>query len=123
MTFRIRRATDVRRLLTSWLTRGATVSREGGRFFVAEQRKNVSFSLAEIVSIAAMRANRVTYDEDFLVLKKSDGSDVCIGELSRGFCELEQEICGLHGFPTNWRMGLEHSRDEAQIVLWSRSQT
>jgi|SRR5579859_6106254 len=107
-------------LLSSWVKLGTSICREGSRFVISERRKTISFSLEEIVSIAGMRVNQVTYDEDFLVFKKRDGSGVVVGELCRWFGELEQEIHSLDGFPKNWRTEVERSPYRTQVVLWER---
>jgi len=95
-----------------------TLSAEG--IVVRDGSHNVLLQLFEVDEIEGVKINKVTSDENYLVLKKFSGEQVAIGELvARGFAEFERAIlASLRDFPAYWRELIDKSQANEAAVIW-----
>ena len=97
-----------------------TLSAEG--IVVRDGSHNVLIQLFEVDEIEGVKINKVTSDENYLVLKKFSGEQVAIGELlivARGFAEFERAIlASLRDFPAYWRELIDKSQANEAAVIW-----
>lgn len=96
------------------------VSSEDG-FIVRDGVRELPVQLSEIVGAEGTKVDKVTYEENFLVLTRADGTKIPIGELADGFAEFEQAIStSLNGFPKEWRVAVEREPAGKYLSLWVR---
>jgi hypothetical protein len=78
--------------------------------------------LCDVVRIEGSSIDKVTHAEGYLVLRKVRGEPVLMGELARGFEELEQWLlASLADFPRDWRGTVAKAAAGEWICLWSRA--
>lgn len=93
----------------------------GGDFIIRDGDRKLSLRLSEIVAIDGVKVDKITYEENFLVVTKADGTKISIGELDDGFAEFEQAIgTSLQGFPQQWKAAVETGPAENYVSLWGR---
>ena len=83
--------------------------------------KRASIRWDEVQEIAAETVCKVTYDENFLILVRRDGSIFTMGELDRGVQEasaaLDERFPGL---PPCWQTFLNAAEPAFRRVIWRR---
>lgn len=116
------------RLLSSVLAfvKGIGVMRQSVRgvvdgFILRDFDGSHSIRLSEVVSVDGAKVDKVTYEENFLVLTMIDGRRIAIGELADGFLKFVAEItASLPDFPNAWSSCIEKAQTGDEIRLWPR---
>lgn len=86
-------------------------------------RSKKSFTFPKIVSVAAEKVDKITYEELFLIVHSSTGEGVVIGELDEGFADLEKALSDhLKGFPPDWKVGAEERPAGIRNEIWRGTQ-
>jgi hypothetical protein len=98
-----------------------SIVRVGECFVLRDGGRELSMRPVEVICVDGTKVDKVTYEENFLVLTTTDGSKLAIGELADGFSEFEQAIStSLVGFPSQWRVAVERRPAEEYVTLWAR---
>lgn len=101
-----------------------SVSSRGDRF---ESRRGISrrsMTWAAVDSVFYETVDKITYDENFLILEGSDGKRIEIGELDDGFSDFEQALVrNLPDFPEIWRQTTKAMTPGVRELLWKRGFT
>lgn len=69
-----------------------SIVRDEDGFVVRDGGRELPVQLSDIVAVDGAKVDKVTYEENFLVLTKADGTKIPIGELADGIAEFEQAI-------------------------------
>jgi hypothetical protein len=65
--------------------------------------------------------NKITYDENFLILEGTDGKTIEVGELDDGFSDFEQDLVRkLPAFPEDWRQMTAAITPGVRELVWKR---
>jgi hypothetical protein len=111
------------RSITHRYARTQSIKRSEDGFTVRDGGRELLLRLSEIVAVNGVKIDKVTYEEDYLVLITSAGEKVPVGELADGFTEFERAIyVALSGFPREWRMTVESAPASGTVVLWRAKQ-
>lgn len=82
-------------------------------------RRNETIKWAEVRSIRGVKLDKITYQENFLVIEDERGRSISIGELDTDFEAVEAAVREIFpGIPEHWRAPLEEGEDD--ILLWQR---
>lgn len=96
-----------------------SITRIEDRFRIDEGNRTQELQLSNIASISGTKVDKVTFDENYLVLTSVSGEKVSVGELAEGFAELDQALCAmLLDFPKHWRTRVETMQAGESIDLW-----
>ena len=100
------------------------ITRAEHGFVIHDRGRTLPVQFPDVVAVEGTKVNKVTYDENYLVLTKADGEKIAVGELTRGFAEFEQAICtALKRFPREWRMSVEKAQTDETVALWATAST
>lgn len=61
--------------------RTQSVTHNANGFVIRDAGRELPIRLSEVVSVDGTKVDKVTYEENFLVLTKADGTKIPIGEL------------------------------------------
>jgi hypothetical protein len=121
MTKSLSKLTGLLRRFSAVGARAQSIVRGEGGFIVRDGGRELPVQLSEIVAAEGAKVDKVTYEENFLVLTRADGTKIPIGELADGFAEFEQAIStSLNGFPKEWRVAVEREPPGKYVSLWTR---
>lgn len=121
MTKSLRKLTGLLRRFSAVNARTQSIVPSGDDFIIRDGGRELSLQLSEIVGIDGVKVDKITYEENFLVVTKADGTKIPIGELADGFSEFEQVIStSLKGFSQDWRAVVETEPAEKSVSLWTR---
>jgi hypothetical protein len=80
-----------------------------------------SVKFAEIAGVTAVKIDKVTYDEVFLIIHNGSPKGVSLGELDEGFAEVEHQLRKrLPNFPEDWWENAEENEVGTQTQIWPR---
>jgi hypothetical protein len=78
---------------------------------------------SDIQEIEGVAFEKVTYDEDFLIVRTPETS-VDVGELDKGFDAFERALLeAFPNFPSDWKRRVEVAGQNCRITLWRRDWT
>lgn len=98
-----------------------SIKRIADGFMLRDPDGSQSIRLSEVVTVDGAKVDKVTYDENFLVLAMVDGRRIAIGELADGFSEFVAAITGsFTNFPEDWSMSVDRAQPGDEIRLWAR---
>lgn len=121
MTRSLSKLTGLLRRFSTVGVRTQSITPSGGDFIIRDGGRKLLLQLSEIVAIDGIKVDKITYEENFLVVTKADGTKIPIGELADGFSEFEQVIStSLKGFSREWRAAVETEPAEKSVSLWTR---
>lgn len=94
---------------------------ESGKGFVVRDRgRATEVRLVDVESIQGTKVDKITFDENFLVLRTNSGQGVEIGELATGFASLEDALCKIFpSFPKDWKARVDELPEGEFLTLWS----
>lgn len=79
------------------------------------------FEWSQVNQVQAVKIDKVTYEECFLVVGMSAGEVVEVGELDEQFAPFSSALGErIGGIDANWRAALEAKAAGSYIVLWQR---
>lgn len=89
-------------------------------FKVRSGFRTTSLRWSDIVEIVGMQFSKLTYDEDFLILRTRDAAAV-VGQLHRNFDLFEGSLkVECPNFPADWRVKLQLAPFGDHVPLWER---
>jgi len=103
-----------------WLAPSIKIA--GENITVTSGLSNNVIKVSEIEAVFSQQIGKVTYDEDFLILRSQQGKEVTAGELDVGFPELEGFLKKeLASFPLGWRADLETKPQGVRYQIWQKA--
>lgn len=79
-------------------------------------------AFSEMVSVAAEKVSKVTYDEVFLIILGHSGDGLVLGELDDGFANAEQVLrARLAAFPSDWWARAEQAPVGVTEEVWAKA--
>ena len=98
--------------------RSITRTRDG--FVFSDVGRRQEFRLSDVIAVEGRTLNKITHEEDYLVLIRNTGEPLAVGELTKGFREFEQEVfASFAGFPRNWQVTVYEARRGERLCLWA----
>ncbi len=103
-----------------WVRSSTIVNHDGvweGNIF-----RSKSLRWSDVAQIACQKIDKITYEENFLILYDDNDTYVTIGELDKDFHKAENIIkSSFEGFPSEWRSELEgEPAENSYKILWTR---
>ena len=74
----------------------------------------------QIRRIVGEKLDKLTYEENFLLLDLDDGRRISLGELDSGFAESESALRTFASLDPNWRAELESAPAGTPRLLWEK---
>lgn len=73
---------------------------------------------SEVIEINGRKISKITYDENFLVIRDSSGLLISVGELDKEFDQVLSIVSKRFNIPEDWRTQLESSPAGISLTLW-----
>lgn len=102
-----------------WLEASVNVSDESFRLHKGLKQREMRWS--DVVRVSAEKVDKITYEENFLIIEDAAGKMIAIGELDEGFRRFEALMrMKLDKFPLEWREALERETPAPRRQIWCR---
>jgi hypothetical protein len=102
-----------------WLEASVDVSDESFRLHKGIKHQEMRWG--DVVRVSAEKVDKITYEENFLIIEDSAGKMIAIGELDKGFRRFEALMrMKLEKLPLDWRAPLERETPAPRRQIWCR---
>jgi hypothetical protein len=83
--------------------------------------RTTTLTFEEITEVSAENVDKVTYDEDFLIIRGCGDEFIAVGELDDGFRDLEMALSArLDGFRSQWSEKRETLASGVREQVWRK---
>lgn len=102
------------------MTPGTSITINGNSINIYRWPRTTRIGFDKIRRIVGEKLDKLTYEENFLLLDLDDGGRISLGELDSGFAELKSELRKFASLDPNWRAELESAPAETPSLLWEK---